>query len=265
MKQSQSRPKLAKRFVLAHNGYKVYAVDPLAARDVSRSDEEFSNFATHEDFPRLIPNHEIWVNDKVLDQEGIFFIADALTRLQEEQRGVPPETAYTAGLNVERFLRRKLLNVDYRGGKPHRRVPERLYVQRYCTLPDQKWPIHVWLVDAVLVRSFYKTDYTEGGHGYVYPWVPKDQIWIENTVDRSEYPFIVCHEYTELRLMRDRGMAYDPAHEICSTMEYVLRAGKAPLPLLALGRRKLTGCKTHSAFLRGGLTHPAFRSSARRP
>src|SRR5207237_2876279 len=39
--------------------------------------------------------------------------------------------------------------------------------------------------------------------GYVYPWVPRPEIWIEDGVDRREVPFIVCHEYVERRLMRD--------------------------------------------------------------
>jgi hypothetical protein len=240
MKRSWSSPKLAKQLVLAHDDYRVYCVDPLAARDISLGDEEFGNFATHEDFPRMIPRREIWVSSKVIDREGIFFIADALTRLEEEKRGVPPDRACEAGQNVERYLRHRLLNVEFRGGKPHKRVPERIYVERYCTLPDEKRPIHVWLVDARLVRSFYKTDYTEGGHGYVYPWVPKDQIWIESTLDRPEYPFIVSHEYTELRLMRDRKMEYDDAHAMCSSMEWALHERRQVLALLAPGRRKLS-------------------------
>ena len=72
--------------------------------------------------------------------------------------------------------------------------------------PDPEGTVNVWLVDGNLVRSYYKTDYTEGGHGYVYPWVPKPEIWIEDGADHREVPYIVCHEYIERRLMRDEGL-----------------------------------------------------------
>src|SRR5438067_959895 len=85
------------------------------------------------------------------------------------------------------------------------------------------YSIDDWLVDGNMVRSLYKTDYTEGGHGYVYRWVPKQEIWVEKDLDRWELPFIVSHEYLELRLMRDLGIEYDKAHEICSKVEFDLR------------------------------------------
>ncbi len=90
-----------------------------------------------------------------------------------------------------------------------------------------------------MLRCYYKTDYTEGGHGYVYPWVPKQQIWLESGLDEWELPFIVSHEYLELRLMRDRGLEYDKAHEICSRVEFDLRKGRGAKTLLSPGRREL--------------------------
>jgi hypothetical protein len=147
--------------------------------------------------------------------------------------------AYAAGLNVERFLRHRWDALRYRGGRPHKRVPEAIYDQHYLTLPDPEFSIEVWLVKGSVVRSLYKSDYTEGGHGYVYPWVPKGQIWVETTLDRRELPLVIAHEYIELRLMRDTGMEYDPAHETAAKVEYKLREGRGLDPLLVLGRRKL--------------------------
>src|SRR5437764_15098767 len=102
------RPKLNKRFVATHEGYDVYTVNAFAVRDVAQPDEEFGNFATQEEFPDLIPAGEIWLSDRNLDPEGVFFIANALTRMKKKSEGVPEEAAYTAGLNVERRLREKL-------------------------------------------------------------------------------------------------------------------------------------------------------------
>ena len=237
-KKHRSRPRLNKRFVARHDGYDVYTVNAYAVRCVAQPDEEFANFATHKEFPTLIPKGQIWLSDKNLDKEGVFFIANAVTRLKEEN-GKDEEKAYTAGLTVERLLREKINKIRFRNGKPHARVPPAIYVEPYITLPDPEFPVQVWVVDGNLVRSYYKTDYTEGGHGYVYRWVPKDQIWIEKDLDRGELPYIVSHEYIEMRLMRDDGIEYDQAHEICSKLEFKLRKGRGLAPLLVPRRRRV--------------------------
>ena len=121
----------------------------------------------------------------------------------------PRKRAYTAGLNVERTLRERLTGLKFRAGRPHKLAPWSVYVDHYFTIPDEKFPVNVWVADGRVIRSLYKNDYTEGGHGYVYPWVPKGEIWVEKVLDRRELPFIVTHEYLELRLMRDRGVDYD--------------------------------------------------------
>lgn len=239
-KTNRSHPKFNKRFIITHEDYDVYAVDALAVRDSTQSDEEFGNFATHDQFPRLIPKGEIWISDKSIEKEGLFYIADALARVREQDKGMPEDQAYTAGLNVERRLREKLLGLKFRHGQPHKRVPPQLYLEHYLTLPDSEFPIEVWLVDGNLVRTWYKTDYVEGGHGYVYKWCPKNEIWIEEDVQRGEIPFLLAHEYLELRLMRDKKLEYDAAHEICSKVEFKLRQNKGIKRFLAPGRRKLT-------------------------
>jgi len=240
MKNGRSHPKWNKRFIITHEGYDIYSVNALAVRDTTQSDEEFGNFATHEQFPHLIPKEEIWIADKSIDKEGLFYIADALARMNELAKGTPEEKAYMAGLEVERILREKLLGLKFRNGQPHKRIPSQLYLEHYLTLSDPKSLIAVRLVDGNLVRSWYKLDYVEGGHGYVYKWCPKNEIWIEKDVQRSEIPFLVTHEYLELRLMRDKKMEYDRAHDICSKVEFKLRQNKGIKPFLAPGRRKLT-------------------------
>jgi hypothetical protein len=240
LKKSHSRTRLNKRFIVTHEGWDVYSVDPSTLRTVAQPDEEFGNFATREEFPNLIPEGEIWIGNRNLDREGVFFIADALLRMKEKANGSPDERAYTASLNLERCLREKLNGLKFGAGRPHKRVPPELYIDDYITLPDQRFPINVWLVDGNIVRSLYKTDYTEGGHGYVYRWVPKQEIWVEKDLDRWELPFIISHEYLELRLMRDKGIDYDTAHEICSKVEFNLRKGRGGNALLVSGHRRLT-------------------------
>jgi hypothetical protein len=239
MPEYHFRPKLHKRRVLTHADYTVYSVNGLAVRNVAKPDEEFGNFATADDFPDLIPKGEIWISEKLAEREGIFFIANALTQLSLQAAGADPARCYDEGLQVERLLREKYNGVAFREGKPHKRVPDELYLERYVELPDPQGLVEVWRIDGNLARSYYKTDYTEGGHGYVYPWVPKPEIWVEDGVDHRELPFIVAHEYLERRLMRDAGMKYDPAHEVCSKVEFDLRKGAEVKRFVAPGRQKV--------------------------
>ncbi len=232
-------PKLNKRRVLTHTEYSVYTVNGFAVRDAAQPDEEFGNFATRDDFPDLIPEGEIWISEKLSAKEGVFFIANALAQQARQSAGGSPDCAYEDGLEVERHLREKINGIEFRDGKPHRQVPRDIYLEPYTTLPDPEGEVRVWLVDGNLARSYYKTDYTEGGHGYVYAWVPRPEIWVEDGVDRREVPYIVSHEYLERRLMRDEGIDYDTAHEICSKVEFDLRKCQGATPLLVRGRRKL--------------------------
>jgi hypothetical protein len=42
--------------------------------------------------------------------------------------------------------------------------------------------VHVWFVKGRLVRSMYDVEFTEGGHDYVYEFVPPNEVWIDDDV-----------------------------------------------------------------------------------
>ena len=71
--------------------------------------------------------------------------------------------------------------------------------------------IKIWLVDGNLVRSFFLLDYCEGGHGLVYPFIPKNEIWIEQAISPQERKYIILHELHERHLM-SQGKSYKNAH-----------------------------------------------------
>jgi hypothetical protein len=240
MKKRRFNPPLDKRLVGNFDSYKVYSVDAFAVRNAAEPDEEFDNFATNGEFPDLVPDGEIWVSNRSLRSEGRFFIANAVARLNALKAGASEATAYTMGLNADRKLRARETGLEYRSGRRHKRIPPAIYHRRYLVLPDPQFPIEVWLIDGSLARTYYKTDYTEGGHGYVYRWVPHNEIWIEKDLHKDEFPFMVAHEYTELRLMRDKGIEYDRAHDISSRVEYHLRKRDYRKDFPGLSARKLT-------------------------
>jgi len=74
--------------------------------------------------------------------------------------------------------------------------------------------IKTYIVDGDFIRSNINVDYVEGGHGYVYDYVPKDEIWVEEMEDRKEMWFNFQHELYERALMKaDPKLDYSDAHD----------------------------------------------------
>ena len=74
--------------------------------------------------------------------------------------------------------------------------------------------INTYIVDGDYIRSNINVDYVEGGHGYVYDYVPKDEIWVEEMEDKKEMWFNFQHELYERALMKaDPKMDYNDAHD----------------------------------------------------
>jgi hypothetical protein len=85
-------------------------------------------------------------------------------------------------------------------------------------------PVKIYLVDGEAVRCDH-IEFTMGGHGYVYDYIPKNEIWIdENLKDKSDdMEATIKHEMFEVRKMRDEGLTYEEAHELANAMEKEVR------------------------------------------
>ena len=81
---------------------------------------------------------------------------------------------------------------------------------------------HIMLVDGTHVRNRLDSDFSQGGNGYAYDFVPKDEIWIDEQIDPIEWPFIAFHECEEAELM-EKGMSYDKAHDMVKHLEDIFR------------------------------------------
>ena len=78
--------------------------------------------------------------------------------------------------------------------------------------------LQIVLVDGTHVRDNYDSDFSQGGNGYRYRFVPRGEIWIDCEIDRSEWPLIAYHECEEVELMR-RGRDYSRAHDAAKRLE----------------------------------------------
>jgi hypothetical protein len=97
--------------------------------------------------------------------------------------------------------------------------PAKVHVRLWKKLESE---LSVWLVDGRLVRSVFDVDFTEGGHDYVYEFVPLNEVWIDNDLEEVERPYVLLHELHERNLMA-KGWSYDNAHEDSSKLEYYHR------------------------------------------
>jgi hypothetical protein len=210
---------IQKRRVSRYGHYVIFLVNGPQVRKSSLSAEEFTNFAIHDDFPNLIPKNEIWISNEVSGEERYFAIHDALYQLKCIQRGMSKSEAYERAILNEKSMRQSKLLSRHSPESTNKPAPESVYIKRYCQLGD----ISVWIVDGSKIRDLFKTDFVDGGHGYVYPWIPNDEVWIESGLDDREIKYTLYHEVSERNLMKNNHMEYHQAHSKASKLEFECR------------------------------------------
>jgi hypothetical protein len=81
------------------------------------------------------------------------------------------------------------------------------------------------LVNDTKVRDRFDSDFSQGGNGYRYRFIPKREIWIDSEVNQEEWPLIAFHECREAELMKS-GMSYSRAHDTAKRLEDRFRRGR---------------------------------------
>lgn len=194
----------------------LWIVDGMYIR--THLDEEFTNFGQHYTYS-FIPEDEFWIDREGKPDELAFFAEHLLVEHRLMAEGVSYDSALEAADRVELGERERSGDVAKltKGG----------------SLPDARW-VHVWLwkrlasgvsvwiVDGRLVRSAFDVDFTEGGHDHVYEFVPENEVWIDNDLNRIERPYVLLHELHERNLMA-QGWEYDGAHAESSKIESYCR------------------------------------------
>lgn len=79
--------------------------------------------------------------------------------------------------------------------------------------------VKVFLVDGELVRDRLTIEYTMGGHHYRYPFIPENEVWIDNGMDRDDIEATIKHELHERNLMKYDKLSYSQAHHRASEVE----------------------------------------------
>lgn len=203
--------KVDKKLIDQYGKYKVYTVNGETIRNLSKKDEEFGLSYSFKYFG-IIPKNEIWIEDDVKENERPILIYIELYKLKLIDSGMEKWDAYHKAEKMDKKLREKM---DKNSNK---KVDDNIYKKEYCKIKDAE--VTVWLVDGEKVRDNWKSDFMEGGHNYVYKWIPNNEIWIEDGLKDKEIPFILIHEFVERTLMKEKKMKYDDAHNIAAKVEW---------------------------------------------
>jgi hypothetical protein len=195
----------------------VWIVDGSYIR--TRIDEEFTNFGQHYSFS-YIPKNELWIDQEAENDEMRFFIDHLLLEHRLMEKGMPYDKALAEADKVERRERSRAGDVrrlthDGKELPDGKEVHERLWKKL-------ENGISVWIVNGRLVRSVFDIDFTEGGHDYVYEFVPGNEVWIDNDIEEKERGYVLLHELHERNRMAG-GWPYNKAHAESSRLEYRCR------------------------------------------
>lgn len=78
------------------------------------------------------------------------------------------------------------------------------------TGPDH---LKIKTVDGTKVRDDIDKDFTMGGNPSRYSYIPKGEMWVEKNLAPKDRVSTVVHEAIEHRLMKNKGMPYEKAHD----------------------------------------------------
>lgn len=205
--------------------FEIWEVDGKYIRD--NIDREFTNFGQHFRFP-FIPTHQFWIDKEHGDKETKYFVDHMITEWNLMHDGKSYGYACGEGdkkeLNERKkseYLKKALKNFHH---NPKNVIPQKLYKQKIA----ENAGVVVWIVDGELVRDLYYVEYTEGGHHFVYDFVPYNEVWLDDDLDPQERDFVLLHELHERYLMHS-GLNYEHAHHSSSIIEYKCRRDSSKL------------------------------------
>jgi hypothetical protein len=215
------------------SGFTVWIVDGNYIR--SNIDIEFTNFGQHLRFD-FIPANELWIDKEHAPGEGSFFIAHMLIENQLMKQGMGYDEALDEAdkVELEERSRSKLMLETRKKGFGKDDIIREIRKELLAEYNELK----VWVVDGELIRSALYVEFTEGGHGKIYSFVPENEIWIDDDLNPEERKFILLHELYERNLMlknwsyyveeeeqlkNRRGNRFKSAHTAASALEWMCR------------------------------------------
>ena len=172
----------------------------------------FTNAGHHYSF-KFIPKNEIWIDQDIEPKEFPIFVREMATERSQMAKGKAYDPAYEKGWKQAEKARKTL--------------PDDHSV-KIKKLMEYKG-LKVFLVDGFEVRKKFNQDFVEGGHGRVYDYIPKNEIWLEQDPHIKDVLAVFLHEITEYNLMGNKHWSYIKAHNAANRNELKARKNKESL------------------------------------
>lgn len=142
-----------------------------------------------------IPKNEIWFDKAFLKEKKSIMLTF------QKKRDLMKKYGYE---KAKKILRGKMKKIDQK--KVH------------LKLLGKRGALKIFLVSGHLVREHFDFNFVFGGHGYVYDYVPKNEVWLDDAMLTKERKYVLIHELFELNLMK-KGKKYDDAHDYACAPE----------------------------------------------
>ncbi len=88
----------------------------------------------------------------------------------------------------------------------------------YINKIEEQSDFTVWEVDGAYIRGHIDEEFTNFGQHYRFPFIPKNELWIDKEAKHDETSFFIDHLLAEHRLM-EKGMPYEKAIEEADKVE----------------------------------------------
>ncbi len=198
----------------------VWIVDGEYVRE--KINKEFSNFGQHYHF-KFIPEKEFWIDKEHDPGEAIFYIDHLLVEHRLIKKG---KSYYSAIDRADKKEKRERAILSIKKKKlfiPKTNKEKETIIKRIHTrLLDHHKKLNIWIVKGEIVRDIFFIDFTEGGHDKVYPFVPKNEIWLDDDLILKERNFVLLHELHE-RYRMTSSWSYVKAHAEANKFEFTAR------------------------------------------
>lgn len=199
--------------------FTVWEVDGAFVR--SELSNDFVCGAQHYTF-NFIPKNELWIDKEMAPGETNFFIAFLLKEFEARAKNLSYEKAFELASRKEKSERHKSAKYLESKNLPKEDLMKKIHKEKLKSYSNDFFS--VWVVDGELIRDFCFSDFTEGGHDFVYSFIPKGEIWLDDDLGQTtDRRLVLLHELKERALMGDQNMSYDSAHAAANEIETFCR------------------------------------------
>lgn len=158
----------------------------------------------------FVPKKQFWIDQDLDPNEYHYFISRFMLEKKIMDSGKSYKEANKRGDAHEK--KERLKSPEYKkfvkNNTAKNKFPDKV---KKKIIKKYSGNIKAWLVDGNLVRDLFLVNFCEGGHDKVFPFIPKNELWIEQAISPKERKFIILHELHERHLMLG-GKSYKNAH-----------------------------------------------------